>query len=146
MKKQILYEFTIDRNRKYTIYTDATIDLPKEDEGKPCWVNNNYPILIMEETENYCRYFCQKYFSPDKIEKENNSNWRWRRYNILWNNWRQIMKKKQAICKRCDYIWTPRKPDIKPKACPRCKRYDCNVKVSSVQSMSDLRQTKGHKQ
>ncbi len=70
MKKQILYEFTIDRNRKYTIYTDATIDLPKEDEGKPCWVNNNYPILIIEETENYCRYFCQNNASPDKSVTE----------------------------------------------------------------------------
>ena len=39
---------------------------------------------------------------------------------------------KPKKCKRCDYTWTPRNRDIKPKACPQCKRYDWDVKVSSA--------------
>ncbi len=49
--------------------------------------------------------------------------------------------KPKATCKKCDYIWTPRNPDIKPRACPSCKRYDWNKKVSSAQSMGEIKQT-----
>ena len=48
----------------------------------------------------------------------------------------------EVICKRCNYIWSPRNPDIKPKACPQCKRYDWDVKVSSAQSMGEPKQAK----
>ena len=27
-------------------------------------------------------------------------------------------------CNRCGYEWTSKKSNIKPKACPNCKRYD----------------------
>ena len=40
--------------------------------------------------------------------------------------------KPKAICKRCDYIWTPRDPKTKPKACPKCKRYDYDTPISSA--------------
>ena len=46
----------------------------------------------------------------------------------------------KLTCKKCDYSWTPR--NLSPKACPACKRYDWNKKVSSAQSMGEIPRNK----
>ena len=38
---------------------------------------------------------------------------------------------KKHTCKICRHQWTPRTDD-KPKACPKCKRYDWNKKIAIV--------------
>lgn len=40
-----------------------------------------------------------------------------------------MIKKKALRCKKCGYIWTPRKENV--KACPRCKSYKYNEENQS---------------
>jgi len=32
----------------------------------------------------------------------------------------------KLVCKKCEYAWFPRKENIEPLCCPRCKSYKWN--------------------